>query len=255
MKIIKDIANKEYSLSAIDDSVSFVVPSEENKTLLIKNLKEENDITFDILDNSHVQLSFLADREIRNLKITANLGKNAELEVFFADFSRNTNNCEVVVNLNEEGARLNWHLASLADKNDKKNISVSANHKAPNTFAKVENYGVAKDESHLVFAGTSHILNGAIKSNTLQTAKIMVFDEQSVATAKPILKIDENDIAASHNAVVGKISDEHLFYLTSRGISLGEAKMIITLGYLKPIFKGFDEKSVEYINALMEERI
>ena len=255
MKEIKGILEKEYSLSAIDDSVSFVVSGEEAKRVLLKDLPEESEVIFNVLENSKLQLSVLSDKRVKSLKFQANLAKNAELEVFFADFSIEENNCEAVVNLNEENAKLLWHLASLADKSDKKNISVSANHKAVNTFAKVENYGVAKEESHLTFAGTSHILNGAIKSNTLQTAKIMVFDEKSVGTAKPILKIDENDIAASHNAVVGKISDEHLFYLTSRGISLSEAKMIITLGYLKPIFKGFDDKTVEEINALMEERI
>ena len=52
----------------------------------------------------------------------------------------------------------------------------------------------------------------------------MVFDNECVAIAKPILKIDENDIEANHAAVVGKINDEHLFYLTSRGISETEAK-------------------------------
>ena len=83
----------------------------------------------------------------------------------------------------------------------------------------------------------------------------MVFDPNSDAIAKPILKIDENDIEASHAAAVGKISDEQIFYLTSRGLSNEEAKMLITLGYLKPIFKGFDEDKVEHINETMGGRL
>ena len=83
----------------------------------------------------------------------------------------------------------------------------------------------------------------------------MVFDPKSDAIAKPILKIDENDIEANHAAAVGKISDEHLFYLTSRGLSIEEAKLIITLGYLKPIFKGFDEDKAEYMNELIGGRL
>ena len=84
----------------------------------------------------------------------------------------------------------------------------------------------------------------------------MVFDEASNAIAKPILKIDENDIEASHAAVVGKINDEHLFYLTSRGISEADAKQLITLGYLKPILAGFnDEETRNYISSLIERRM
>ena len=69
----------------------------------------------------------------------------------------------------------------------------------------------------------------------------------------PILKIDENDIEASHAAVVGKINDEHIFYLTSRGLSEEEAKRLITLGYLKPIMTGFaDDEMKNEIEALIE---
>jgi Fe-S cluster assembly protein SufD len=84
----------------------------------------------------------------------------------------------------------------------------------------------------------------------------MVFDRYSNAIAKPILKIDENEIEASHAATVGKISDDELFYLTSRGLSEETAKELITLGYLKPILKGFqDEEVAEQISNLIEERM
>ena len=73
----------------------------------------------------------------------------------------------------------------------------------------------------------------------------MVFDEKSDAIAKPILKIDDNDIEASHAAVVGKISDDHMFYLTSKGLSEEEARQLITYGYLKPILNGFDDQELQ----------
>ena len=81
-------------------------------------------------------------------------------------------------------------------------------------------------------------------------------DEFLNVTLKHCLKIDENDIEASHAAVVGKINDEHLFYLTSRGISETEAKELITFGYLKPILLGFKEEQVkEHISSLIEGRM
>ena len=84
----------------------------------------------------------------------------------------------------------------------------------------------------------------------------MVFDETSNGIAKPILKIDENDIEASHAAIVGKINDEHIFYLTSRGLTEEEAKRIMTLGYLKPIMVGFvDDEIKEEIEKLIEGKM
>ena len=93
-------------------------------------------------------------------------------------------------------------------------------------------------------------------SITRQNAKIMVFDRYSNAIAKPILKIDENEIEASHAASVGKISDDEMFYLTSRGLSEEMAKELITLGYLKPIVSEFKDDDVrESILKLIEERM
>lgn len=255
MKNIEIKEKMDIDLSSLDREVSFSVKENAESWLYLFNYRDDISLSFDLAPNSILHLSTFAKEEVKNLNLHANVAKNAKFVVYFADFSTVINTSNVDINLNEEGASTEWHLASLAGENDKKEISVSAFHNAPNTFANVENYGVAKDDSRLVFSGTSHILNGSIKSKTHQAAKIMVFDPNSDAIAKPILKIDENDIEASHAAAVGKISDEQIFYLTSRGLSSEEAKMLITLGYLKPIFKGFDEDKVEHINETMGGRL
>ena len=239
----------------LDKETIFNVSEKEEHSLALNKVGGDKVVTINLLDDSILHLSLLVDSSVENLKLVANLGQNAKLFVHYADFSTDVNKTDVAINLNKENAEVIWKLASLSSKQDKKNIIVSVFHNASSTFAKVDNYGVAKDTSKLLFAGTSHILNGMIKSKTQQNAKIMVFDEGCVATCKPILKIDENDIEASHAAAVGKISDDQIFYLTSRGLTLEESKMIITLGYLKPIFKGFSEEDVAYLNEIIGGRL
>ena len=227
-----------------------------NSQLLIKNLAGIKIINIELKEGSYLLLSLLLENDINNLNIIVNGKNNSIIEGFFADFSTNKLDLNCIVNLEEEGASAYIKLASLSANKDDKKISISVNHKASKTYGKVDNYGVCKDLGKLLFAGTSHIFEGAIKSKTQQNAKIMVFDEASNAIAKPILKIDENDIEASHAAVVGKINDEHLFYLTSRGISEADAKQLITLGYLKPILAGFNnEETKDYISSLIERRM
>lgn len=255
MKNIVLTENLKINLLNEEKELNLVLEKGSISKLLLEGLNNDNIIHIDIKDDAVLNLSVLATEEVKNLKMDVNVAENASISVYFADFSLNTKNSEVVINLNKRMATALWHLASLSTGKDKKNISVSVYHHATETFARVDNYGVAKDESRLVFAGTSHILNGAIKSNTQQNAKIMVFDPKSDAVAKPILKIDENDIEASHSAAVGKISDEQIFYLTSRGISEEQAKMLITLGYLKPIFKGFDEEEIAKMNDIIGGRL
>ena len=253
------LKNGEYNIVCSSSSLNVVnIKTEVNSNcyILFEDLSNIKELNITVLEGSFLKLAMILDRELNNIKINIDVLRQSSLEGYVADFAKNELNFDCVINLKEEGASCFFKLASLSAEKDNKNINVSVNHLVAKTYGKVDNYGVCKDLGRLLFAGTSHILNGAIKSKTEQNAKIMVFDEASNAIAKPILKIDENDIEASHAAVVGKINDEHLFYLTSRGISETEAKELITFGYLKPILIGFnDEKNKEYISSLIERRM
>ena len=262
---ICESANNKYILKTGDNSVALldkqtkiVIKNEvnTNSRLTILDLKDVRDIEITLEKDSYLLLSLLLENDIDDLNIKVVAKNNSSLEGFIADFSKNNLNLNCVVDLAEEDAASYIKLASLSANKDDKRISISINHLVSKTYGKVDNYGVCKDLGKLLFAGTSHIFEKAIKSKTQQNAKIMVFDEASDAIAKPILKIDENDIEASHAAVVGKINDEHLFYLTSRGISETDAKQLITFGYLKPILEGFNnENTKEYISSLIERRM
>lgn len=162
----------------------------------------------------------------------------------FADLSDISFNCNVVLNLNGEGAEADWHLASLSSNHHRKKFVINVNHNIAHTRALTANYGIAKDKSNLVFTGVSAIEHDAKKSSTRQEAKIIVFDKESDGKASPILKINDNDVMASHAAVIGKLNEEHLFYLKSRGLDEDTAKRLIIMGYLKPIVEFFDDEKL-----------
>ena len=242
----------------IDSFATLTIETEVNSQvdILVSSLPDESLLKMIVSEGSLVNLSVLVERKVSKAIFEISVKKDGDLEGYFADFSKDVINLNCVINLEEEGATTNFKLASLGANKDLKDINISVKHLSPKTYGRVDNYGMCKDDAKMVFSGTSHILKDSIKSKTQQNAKIMVFDKMSNAIAKPILKIDENDIEASHAAVVGKISDEHLFYLTSRGISEADAKELITFGYLKPILLGFKEEQIkEHISSLIEGRM
>ena len=236
-------------------NLDFIVNKKEQVSVIFLNLKEEMNINFDIDEESNVKFSFLQIIPV-NMKLTGKIKDNSLLTCYYADFTKGVVNLSTNINLVGVGSSCLWNLASLTSNNDSKEFDVSIYHRNINTEAHINNYGVARDTSRLLFSGICHIINGAHKSKAHQNSKIMVFDEKSDAIAKPILKIDDNDIEASHAAVVGKISDDHLFYLTSKGLSENEARELITYGYLKPILNGFEDKELqEEISKLIERGV
>ena len=224
--------------------------------ILLNNIKDILGLKITLNEGSYATLSFLSEEEVKQSNISIFVKNNATLIGYFADFSRKNLNLHCKINLLEEGASCSYKVASLVADDDCKTIDVSIDHVSQKTYGKFDCFGICKDSGKLVVSGTSHVFKGASKSKAQQNCKIMVFDESSDAIAKPILKIDENDLEASHGAVVGKINDEHLFYLTSRGLSEEVAKELITLGYLNPILEGFKEESTkEHISSLIEGRM
>ncbi len=232
------------------------VKSNANVDLLFEDIKDESTIKINVDKDSQIHVAALCYKPIKSFSFNANLAQNSAIFCHFADFIPGECHGNILINLNGQNSSCDWHLASLSIHDDKKLFDVSVNQKAIGTIAKMDNYGVCRNEGRLTFSGICKIFNGSSSSKAHQNAKIMVFDELSQGIAKPILKIDENDVEASHAAIVGKINDEHIFYLTSRGLNEDEAKKIITLGYLKPIINGFDEpKMKNKIEQLIEGKI
>lgn len=255
-----NFSNEEnYSILTLKDISSENIEITCNEFVKVKiliNEFENKNVKFILKNNAFLKLNFLSLTQSACGNYTFELEDSSNALVAMADLVKGDVDFNATFNLIGNNANSEWHLASLGADNDRKVFNINFNHVAKNTTGIMSNYGVVEDESMMHFKGISHITNGSIKSKTHQSAKIMVFDPKCHAKANPILKIDENDIEASHAAIVGKVNDEHMFYLCSRGISENDAKQLITLGYLKPITNYFeDEKYVQEIVDGIEKRL
>ena len=216
---------------------------------------QEEDFNIELSFAAKLTLKFFFSQSTKNIKIYAKLMKNAQIDIIFADFSYNSMTVDCLVDLDEEYSKANVHLASLNYQDFFKKYNISFNHLAPNTYSQMDLFGVSKDASKIFFTGTSKIFNGSYKSTAHQNAKIIVFDQNATGETLPLLKIDDNDVIATHSAVVGRLKDDHLFYLMSRGLSKKDARTLITYGYLSPISKYFNDDIQEEINNIIASRV
>ena len=229
---------------------NIILKERENRVL---EYTDFGDLNIELSEGSNLVLKLANFGDNSEIKINGKIGKYAGISVVFADFSKNFTKVVSQIDLVEEGAKCEWHLATLANKKDDKIFDISFKHLVGKTESIMDNYGVARDDSKIVFSGVSHITEGAKGSSAKQNAKIIVFDKNSQGVASPILKIDENEVQASHGAVVGQLNSDHMFYLMSRGLTYDEARMIITLGYLKPVSDKFSEATQSLIENAIKE--
>lgn len=219
----------------------------------LDNLPEEINLT--VNPGDFLKFHVIALSGLNASKINVEVKENGYFEGVIADLAAWSGHIAVNVNLVGEGAECSWHLASLSSGNDRKTFETSVIHSVNNTTALMSDYGITRDNSKIVFSGNSVIEKDASKSKTRQEAKIIVFDETSDGIASPALIIKNNDVVASHAAVVGRLNEDHLFYLRSRGLNEEEAKRIIALGYLKPVERFFSDEDKKQLDEAIERRI
>ncbi len=120
-------------------------------------------------------------------------------------------------------------------------------HEAKKTTGLIENYGVSNGESHLIFEGTGKIEKNMKQSKARQSNRGIVLGKHAKLEANPLLLIDEFDVEAGHGAAIGKIDDEQLYYLMSRGLPLEMAERLIISGFLSPMLKQLDNDVLKNI--------
>ncbi len=73
---------------------------------------------------------------------------------------------------------------------------------------------------------------------------------------RPQLEIYADDVKCSHGATVGRLNEEELFYMRSRGISLEDAKVLQMVSFLSPVMEGIqDEKLREELVCRLDEAV
>ena len=111
------------------------------------------------------------------------------------------------------------------------------NHMAPNTTSDLLFKGALQDRSRSVWQGMIYVAPGAQKTDGYQANRNLVLSKKARADSIPGLEILADDVRCTHGATVGKIDQDQVFYLRSRGISYSEAERLIVEGFFDPIMQ------------------
>jgi len=151
-----------------------------------------------------------------------------------------------------KGARAEILSIAFANKSQHQDAGGKAIHGAPHTTSSITSKSISKSGGRAGYRGLVKVHKGAhgAKSNVICDA--LILDEDSRSDTYPVMEIDEEDAAISHEATVSKVSDEQLFYLQSRGISEAQAMMMIVNGFIEPIVKELPMEYAVEMNRLIQ---
>lgn len=142
---------------------------------------------------------------------------------------------EFVFELNAQNIDLKIYGLFHGTKSDDYKVRTVQHHKAPNSTSNLLIRGVFDDESKFHYTGLVKIEKKAQKSHAYQKNQNLILSPRVFVESEPFLEIEANDVFCTHGSTTGKISEDQLYYLTSRGINKEEAKNLIVQGFLEDV--------------------
>lgn len=142
----------------------------------------------------------------------------------------------IEIHLTGEGAETNI-LGILIGSSGACGITTLQHHAAPNTKSDLLVKTILNGDARFSYDGLIKIDKDAQKSNAYQRNENLLLSEKTHVDTRPELEILANDVRCTHGATVGRLNEEELFYLRSRGILKEEATQLILQGFIDSILQ------------------
>lgn len=181
--------------------------------------------------------------------------RDSQLELM-GGFVSNILDARMQARLLGEGSNVHMRAVAVSSFGNKQNIDIELVHEAPYSTGLMHNIAIANGDGKVILNGVEKIHQGMIKTDAYQSLKGIIASDDAIIEVNPILLIDEHDITAGHGATVGKLEEQSIYYLMSRGLSRKEAEKLMINGLLSPLINAItDEPLKERFLTLVNERL
>ncbi|MFW9856326.1 MAG: Fe-S cluster assembly protein SufB [Candidatus Thorarchaeota archaeon] len=125
-------------------------------------------------------------------------------------------------------------------------------HLAPDTKSRIINKSISRGSGKTTYRGLVRVSPTAKKISSNVVCDALLLDEESTSDTFPYIETNREDATISHEATVGKIGEDQLFYLMSRGINENDALSMIVMGFFEPFVKELPMDYAVELNRLVQ---
>ena len=160
----------------------------------------------------------------------ATIGRDAQFFHWCAPIGGGTVKTRFDFTLAGEGSSVRTHGLYFGTLDQHKDQRISLTHAAPRASSYALYKGAVRDRARTVFQGLIEVQPGANGTDAYLSNKNLILNDGARSDSLPQLKIDTDDVKCSHGSTTGKVNEDEIYYLTTRGFSRAEAKLLIAQG-------------------------
>lgn len=195
-------------------------------------------VTYANIDAFNEQTTTYINRE-------AEVRDHATVEWQNAEFNDGNAIIRLASQLNGEGGTSHANVIGLTTKKQTQGFVTTILNRGRHTLGHIFQRGVILNRSTLVFNGIGKIIKGAQGSDAQQESRVLMLSRRARGDANPLLLIDENDVTAGHAASVGRVDEDQMYYLMSRGISEQVARKLVIRGFMGEVLAKMPTKEAQ----------
>ena len=142
------------------------------------------------------------------------------------------------------GSKVDTYSLSVTDGDQEFDQRSLQTHSAPHTVSNLLFKNTLLDQSRTIFSGLIRVDENAQKTDAYQTNRNLLLSDIAEANSLPGLEILADDVKCSHGATSGRLDQNQLFYMLSRGIPKRTAQQLMVFGFFEEIIDKFDNQEL-----------
>lgn len=244
----------------MDEKILGEMPLSTWRWLGVNNVKTNIDVEEKIIDVADGEIKQItdvnlsADESARKIKI--NVGKSARVEFAAIDLGRGNYSANVEINLDGDDSTAEIDSVYFGDGKRRLDFNYIIRQRGLRTSAEMNVRGALNDECDKIFRGTLDFQRGAKGSVGRELEEVIILSDTVRNRSVPLMLSNEDDVDGHHAVSVGRLDEEKIFYLMSRGLDkLAAEKLIIEAAFNPVLDKISDESLRAEISDELQRRL
>ncbi|MBP3735687.1 MAG: Fe-S cluster assembly protein SufB [Lachnospiraceae bacterium] len=178
--------------------------------------------------------------------------ENARMEWVSGSFGSHTSYLYPTTILKGDGSHCEFTGITFAGEGQNLDTGAKMVHTGKRTSSYINSKSISKSGGVSTYRSSIFIAKGAAGAKSSVDCASLMLDDISRSDTIPAMDVRTNDADVGHEAKIGRISDEAIFYLMSRGISESEARAMIVSGFASPVSKELPLEYAAEMNNLIK---
>jgi len=188
----------------------------------------------------HYRIQQTGSRALWFDSLTAKLAENAQYQLHSVSLGGLSARSTVHVQLAGERSEVGLFGVSVGEKNQVHDTYAVVEHIAPNARTEQSFRGISGGRARVAFNGKIVVRKGANGTDSRQSLRGLLAGKDAEIDVRPQLEIYTDDVKCNHGATAGKLDDNMLFYLLSRGLDRETAQRLLKWAFLEDVVARID---------------